>query len=283
MKGLIETFKDQTPLLTSLILLQRRPVLFIGYVESKVLREFRQLAPHRDVYELGRNIPTKPKDADQFIIDMLRQEDVLTSQSWPRRSLILAPNVEGGIVDVLLHFRKAWVASCMTIPPQDRVQTSNVAIYEINNNKWLNVDRTEIDTAWSANLIREAISKKNDDLVQAFLDFVITSISTKALAICCYVSDGITNQSEIWRDIGEPSGEERKVIASLCKAEFNIDVTQVLLATDSSTRGLGKLSDEIHRTEAEAKLGGVGELIVRLAAEEKRIGECLKGARCRLR
>jgi hypothetical protein len=283
LKGLIETFGDQVPLLTTLILVERRPVLFIGYVESRLLRELRHLTPHRDVYEIGRNIPTKPKDADQFILDMLRQEDVLKSESLLRRSLILAPNVESGVVEILLHFRKAWAASCMTIPPQDRVQASNVAIYDVNSDKWLNIDRSRIDTSWSANLIREAATKKNDDLIQAFLNFMITSTSNKASALSSYVSGGISNQDEIWRDIGEPSDEEKNVIASLCKSEFSVDVTQALQVTGTPIRGVDKLCNEVLGTEGEEKHSRVDKLIVRMTAEEKRIRECLEEVRCRLR
>jgi hypothetical protein len=257
-------------------------VLFIGYIESRLLRELRHLTPHRDVYELGRNIPTKPKDADQFISDMLQQEEVLKSGPSLRRSLILAPNVESGVVEILLHFRKAWAASCMTIPPQDRVQTSNVAIYDINGNKWLNIDRSEIDTSWSANLIREAATKKNDDLIQAFLNFMITSISNKANALCSYVSGGINNQDEIWRDIGKPSDEEKNVIATLCKSEFTVDVNQALQVNGTTTRGVDKLCNEIVGTEAEEKHSRVDKLIVRMVAEEKRIRECLEEVRSRL-
>jgi hypothetical protein len=283
LKGLIETFGDQAPLLTSLILLERRPVLFVGYVESRVLRELRQLTPHRDVYEIGRNIPTKPKDADQFILDMLGQEEVLVSQTSLRRSLILAPNVEGGIIDTLLHFRKAWVASCMTIPPQDRIQSSNVAIYEVNGNNWLNIDRSGTDITWSAKLIRQAAAKKNDDLIQAFLNFSITSISNKASALCNYVTAGISNQREIWGDIGEPSFEEGKAIVSLCKAEFDIDVTKVMQATGNKIKTAAESVAEMNTTEAQVKLSRADKLVMMMAEEEKRIRECLDDIRSRLR
>jgi hypothetical protein len=282
LKGLIETFGDQTPLLTSLILIERRPVLFVGYVESEVLRELRQLTPHRDVYEIGRNIPTRPKDADQFILDMLQQEDALASQSSLRRSLVLAPNVEGGVISTLLHFKKAWVASSMTIPQQDQIRASNVAIYDVNGNKWLNIDRSRIDTAWSANLIREAETKKNDDLIQAFLNYAITYISNKASALCNYISGGTTSQDEIWRDIGEPSDEERKVITSLCRAEFNTDVAQVFQRSISSIKSISKPLNEIHGAQDIDRSSTVGKLVVRLAAEERRMKECLDTIRSRL-
>jgi hypothetical protein len=283
LKGLIEALGDQLPVFTSLVLLERRPVLFVGYVESRVLREVRFLTPHRDVYELGRNIPTNPKDADQFILDMLRQEDVLSSQPPPRRTLVLAPNAEGGIIETLLHFRKAWVGNCMTLPRQDRVQTSNVAIYDINANKWLNVDTTGIDTTWSAALIREAVNKKGDELIQAFLNYVITSISTKATALCSYISAGISNPSDVWRDVGEPSGEEREVISSLCKAEFNIDASMVLKAMNNPPRAEAKHLNGTHETEDENRFGRAEKLAAMMAAEERRIRGCLEAVRSRLK
>lgn len=282
LKVLIETFGDQTPLLASLILLERRPVLFIGYIESRVLRELRHLTPHRDIYELGRNIPTRLKDADQFILDMLQQEDASASHPPPRRSLILAPNVESGIIDVLLHFRKAWAASCMTVPQQDRVQRSNVAIYDVNGNKWLNIDRSEVDTAWSSTLIREAMTKKSDDLIQAFLNFVITSISNKASTLCSYLTGGISSQGEIWREIGEPSRTERKAITSLCRAEFNIDLTQMLQTATSTIDIANKPPSETPGIKDPDQPNKVEKLVTAMAMEEKRLRECLEAIRSRL-
>jgi hypothetical protein len=257
-------------------------VLVVGYIESRVLRELRYLTPHRDVYEFGRSIPTKPEDTNQFITSLFGAEDLSTCQPPMRRSLILAPNVESGIVDTLLQFKKAWVASCVAIPQQEKVQKSNVAIYDVNSGKWFNIDKSEIDTKWCTTIIQEAMTKSNDELLQAYLDFAVRTLSNKASALYRYVCGGVNNQVEIWADLGEPTTEERKAITCLCKAEFNIDVTQLLQTAKSTTKEIAAPRRERPRNRDINQSQMVEKLVTRMALEEKRIRECLEDAKSRL-
>ena len=170
----------------------------------------------------------------------------------------------------------------MTIPTQDHVQASNVAIYDVNDSKWLNLDRSVIDTVWSTNLIREATTRGNDDLVQAFLTYAITSMSNKASMLCSYVSSGISNKSRIWTDFGEPTSEERKVIALLCRSEFNIDATSVLEAAFDQVGPASGMQKGMYRTENGDESGQVEKLEAEIASEERRIREFLESVRSRI-
>jgi hypothetical protein len=279
---LIEVFGDHTPFLISLILLERRPILVSGYIESRVLRELRYLTPHRDIYEFGRNVPTGLGDAEQFMTSMLGAENDSTTQPPLRRSLILAPNAESGIVDMLLNFKKAWVASSVAIPHQERVRKSNVAIYDINAGKWLNIDKSGIDVKWTSTIVREAMTKSNDELLQAYLDFVIRAASSKASALYRYICCGASSQSEIWRDLGEPTGDEREAIINLCKSEFNIDVAAGHHFASGTNREAVDIRNETPRKKGADQPSIVEKLARRMALEEKRIRECIEAVKSRI-
>jgi hypothetical protein len=279
---LIDSFGDQTAILASLVLLERRPVLVKGFMESKVLRELRFLTPHRDLYETGRNMPNTVDDARQFISNLLDGEGLPTNNPL-KRSLILAPNINSGFAEELLSFNKAWVASCVTAPKQENIQKSNAAIYDINCRKWLNLDTSRVETSWISRVIQQSTTKRKDELGQAYLDLVITDISKKASTLYKYINGGATEPREIWRDLGDPNQQTRAIIKTLCKSEFSVDVSVVLGENGGSSFNEEPPMCKQRMGETGHKEPHVAEsLIKRIAVEENRIKKCIETVESKL-
>jgi len=282
LKYLIDSFGDQTAILASLVLLERRPVLVKGFIESKVLRELRFLTPHRDIYEIGRNMPNSVNEAKQFISNLLGGEG-LPKNNPLRRSLILAPNVSGAFAEELLSFNRAWVASCVAAPKQGSIQRSNVAIYDINGRKWLNIDTSEVETNWIGRVIQQATAKGKDELCQAYLDLIITDVSKKASTVYRYIDGGATEPAEIWTDLGDVDQQTKKIIKALCKAEFNLDINQVLNENGSNLVEKEPPTGKQHAEKARRKgTDAVEALIERITVEENRIKKCIEAIRSTL-
>jgi hypothetical protein len=282
LKRLIESFGDQIAILASLVLLERRPVLIKGFIESNVLRELRFLTPHRDIYEIGRNMPNTASGVKQFLSDLQSGEKLPTNDPL-KRSLILAPNINSALVEEFLRFNEAWVASCVTAPKQESVQRSNVAIYDINCHKWLNVDTAKIEIDWIGKVIRQALAKKRDELSQAYLDLVIFDVWKKASSLCRYANGGTTESIEIWTDLGNPDRQTKKIIKTLCKAEFNLDVNQVLNENDNNS--LEEESPKGEQQPEKAKNGRsdtVEAIIERIVNEENHLRKCIEAIRSEL-
>jgi hypothetical protein len=282
LERLIDSFGDQIAILASLVLLERRPVLIKGFIESNVLRELRFLAPHRDIYEIGRNMPNTTSGARQFLSDLQSGEKLPTNDPL-KRSLILAPNIDSALVEEFLRFSKAWVASCVTTPKQESVQRSNVAIYDINCRKWLNVDTAKIEIDWIGKVIQQALAKKSDELSQAYLDLVITDVWKKASTLYKYVLGGTTENIEIWTDLGKPDQQTKKIIKILCKAEFNLDVNQVLNENDNNSLAEESLARKQQLDKAKSRRSDTVEAIIeRIVNEENDIRKCVEAIRSEL-
>jgi hypothetical protein len=279
LRSLIETFGDQISILTSFVLLERRPVLVKGYLESRTLREIRFLAPHRDLYEFGRNIPRASDEAKQFIGNVLEAEGLSSTDPAPRCSLILAPNVDRQFAETLLGFDRGWVASCVLTPKQEEIQKSNVAIYEANEKRWLNIDPSEVKTEWIKSVIDQAMAKKDDELAHAYLDLVITQEAKKASTLHKYLCNGLKEDKEIWRDLGEPDNDEEEIIASLCRSEHNIDTHFVF--SNTAREAVEKQSRQVLPAEIHAprNRNTVKKLIQRITEEEERLKKSIEVAK----
>jgi hypothetical protein len=273
---LIDSFGDQIAILASLVLLERRPVLVKGFIESNVLRELRFLTPHRDIYEIGRNMPNTTSEVKQFLSDLQSGERLPTKDPL-KRSLILAPNINSALAEELLRFNKAWVASCVTTPKQESVQRSNVAIYDINCRRWLNVDTARIEIDWIGKVIQQALAKKRDELSQAYLDLVISDVWKKASTLFRYVNGGTTENNEIWSDLGNPDRQTKKIIKTLCKAEFNLDVNQLLNENDNDSLGEESPKGRQQLEKAKSRRSDTVEAIIeRIVNEENHLKKCVE-------
>ncbi len=219
MKELSNYFSDKNlAVLGQLVFTLRRPVLLLGFIHHKVLREVTLFAPHRQLWEHGVEISEEPESSIEELQTLFEGE----KNSRSERILYLAPGISSDFLMKLIDtLDKGWVASCVSLPDEQVLNKHNVAVYDLNNREWLNVDVVRMRCWLMGNLISEAY--RYNGSVDTVLSGKLRLLALQAEFYWELLNSGITDPVILFDLVGCREAEDAQIILSLVKKDYHLN------------------------------------------------------------
>ncbi|MFB0561144.1 MAG: hypothetical protein ACETWM_08005 [Candidatus Lokiarchaeia archaeon] len=224
MKELHKYFSDRgLAVLGQLVFTLRRPVLLWGFLTHKVLREVTVFAPHRQLCESGLDVSEEPESAIEELKALFEGEKTGGSE----RLLYLASSVSSDFLMRLIeNFDSGWVASCVSLPPEQKLSKNNVAAYDLNNRAWLNVDTTKTRCWLMENLLSEA--SRYSESFEIILVGKLRLLALQAEFFWKLLSSGVTEPEALFDLVDCRKAEDAQIILALCKKDYHLNPLSII-------------------------------------------------------
>ena len=219
LKELSKRFSDKgLAALGQLVFTLRRPVLLLGFITRTGLREVTLFTPHRRLWEYGIDISEEQESAIEELKTLFEEE----KNSRSERILHLAPGISSDFVMRLMdNFEMGWGASCTSLPDERVLNKHNVAIYDLNNREWLNVDVVKTRCWLMGNLLSEAY--RYDGCLKTVLCGMLRLLALQAEFLWELLSSGLTDPNILFDLVGCREAEGAQIILALCKKDYHLN------------------------------------------------------------
>ncbi|MGQ9722609.1 MAG: hypothetical protein ACUVXA_14950 [Candidatus Jordarchaeum sp.] len=219
MKELSNYFSDKNlAILGQLVFTLRRPVLLLGFVTRSNLREVTIFAPHRQLWEYELDISEEKENAIKALKNLFEEE----KNSRSERILYLAPNTSSDfLLKLVKNFDTGWVASCTSLPDEQILNKHNVAVYDLNNREWLNVDVVKTRCWLMGNLISEAY--RGGRAFATILSGKLRLLALQAEFFWELLINGITDPNILFNLVGCREVEDAQIILALCVKDYHLN------------------------------------------------------------
>ena len=223
MKELPKYFSDEDlAVLGQLVFTLRRPVLLSGFFQRDSLREATVFAPHRQLWEYGLDVLKDPDSGIEELKALFEGEKNGRSD----RILYLAPGVSSDFLMRLMEsFDIGWVASCVSLPDEQELSKHKVAVYDLNNREWLNVDVVRTRCWLMGNLLSEASRYESSETV---LCGKLRLLALKAEFFWELLSNGFTDPETLFDLVGCWEAEDAQIILALCKKDYHLNPISII-------------------------------------------------------
>ncbi|WXG41445.1 MAG: hypothetical protein WED07_11880 [Candidatus Freyarchaeum deiterrae] len=224
MKELSKYFSDKgLAVLGQLIFTLRRPVLLFGFLNSNVLREVTAFAPHRQLWEYELDISEDFDNGMEELKALFEGEQNGRSE----RVIYLASGISSDFLTRLMEsFDTGWVASCVSLPDEKELSKHNVAVYDLNNRKWLNVDVAKTRCWLMENLLSEA--SHYTESIEIILSGKLRLLALQAEFFWELLSNGVTDPEILFNLVDCREGEDAQIILSLCKKDYHLNPINII-------------------------------------------------------
>ncbi|MEM3587756.1 MAG: hypothetical protein QXO71_10600 [Candidatus Jordarchaeaceae archaeon] len=224
MRELTKHFSDKgLAVLGQLVFTLRRPVLLFGFLNSNVLREITVFAPHRQLWEYGLDVSEEPNTC----IDELKALFEGEKNGRSERVLYLASGVSSDFLFKLMeNFDAGWVASCVSLPDERKLNEHNVAVYDLNNRKWLNVDIVRTRCWLMENILLEALHYP--DHIETVLSGKLRLLAMQAEFFWELLCSGVTDPEVLFSLVGCRKSEDAQIILALCKKDYHLNPLSII-------------------------------------------------------
>lgn len=224
LKELSNYFSDKgLAVLGQLVFTMRRPVLLLGFLNSKVLREVAAFAPHRQLCEYELDVSENPESGMEELKALFEGEKNGRSE----RVLYLAPGISSDfLVKLMESFDTGWVASCVSLPDEKVLSKHNVAVYDLNNRKWLNVDVVKTRCWLMENLLSEA--SRYAESIEIVLSGKLRLLALQAEFFWELLSSSVTDPEILFDLVGCREAEDAQIILSLCKKDYHLNPLSII-------------------------------------------------------
>jgi hypothetical protein len=237
LKALSNYFSDKAlAVLGQLVFTLRRPVLLLGFITRNVLKEVTVFAPHRQLWEYELDVSEEPESCLEELQALFEGEKNGKSE----RILYLASSVSSDFLTKLMEsFDTGWVASCVSLPPEQELNKHNVAAYDLNNRVWLNVDIVKTRCWLMGNLISEA--SRYPDSTELILSGKLKLLASQAEFFEELLSSGVTDPNILFDLVGCREAEDAQIILALCKKDYHLNPLS-LIDSEALKEAVKKLS-----------------------------------------
>jgi hypothetical protein len=224
LKELSNHFSDKNlAVLGQLVFTLRRPVLLFGFLTRNALREVAVFAPHRQLWEYGLDVSEDLESGIEELKALFEGE----KNGRAERVLYLAPSVSSDfLVKLMESLDTGWVASCTSLPDERILNRHNVAVYDLNNREWLNVDVAKTRCWLMENLLSEA------NHYPKFLETVLCG-KLRLLALQTEIfwellNNGVTDLEILFDLVGCRETEDAQIILALCKKDYHLNPLSII-------------------------------------------------------
>lgn len=224
LKELSNYFSDKgLAVLGQMVFTLRRPVLLLGFLNSNVLREVTVFAPHRRLWEYELDVSEETKSGIEELKALFEGEKNGRSE----RVLYLAPSISSDfLMELMESFDTGWVASCVSLPDEKEISKHNVAVYDLINRKWLNVDVVRTRCWLMENLLSEA--SRYPDSIEIVLSGKLRLLALQAEFFWELLSSGVTDPEVLFDLVGCRELEDAQIILALCKKDYHLNPLSII-------------------------------------------------------
>jgi len=224
LRDLLKHFSERgVAVLGQLVFTLRRPVLLKGFITRSAMREVALFAPHRQLWESETDVSEAPETAVEELRALFEGEVNGRSE----RVLYLAPGVSSDFLSMLVeNFELGWVASCAYLSSERELGRHNVAVYDLNNREWLNVDFVRTRCWLMDNILREA------SLYQGAGETVLSGrlrlLALQAEFFWELLSSGVSDPEVLFELVGCRRAEDAQIILALCKKDYHLNPLTII-------------------------------------------------------
>ncbi|MEX2706585.1 MAG: hypothetical protein Q6352_015235 [Candidatus Freyrarchaeum guaymaensis] len=224
MKELRKHFGDEDlAVLGQMVFTLRRPVLLLGFVQHRTLREVRLFAPHRQLLEPGLDVSKNPESGVEELKAFFEGE----KNGGTERILYLASGVSSDFLLRLMEsFDRGWVASCAALPDERFFNRCKVAVYDLSGREWLNVDAVRTRCWLMENILSEA--SKHSEHFETVLVGKLRLLALQARFFWELLSGGVTDPKTLFDLVGCRGSRDAQIILALCKKDYHLNPASLI-------------------------------------------------------
>ncbi|MHA1632603.1 MAG: hypothetical protein ACTSXC_07355 [Candidatus Freyarchaeota archaeon] len=239
MKELRKHFGDEElAVLGQMVFTLRRPVLLLGFVQHRTLREVRLFAPHRQLLEPGLDVSKNPESGVEELKAFFEGE----KNGGAERILYLASGVSSDFLRRLMEgFDRGWVASCAALPDERLFNRRNVAVYDLNNGEWLNVDVVRTRCWLMENILSEA--SKYPEHFETVLVGKLMLLALQARFFWQLLSGGVADPETLFDLVGCRDSRDAQIVLALCKKDYYLNPIS-LIDSNKLEAAIGNLENQ---------------------------------------
>jgi hypothetical protein len=180
-------------------------------------------APHRQLWEYELDVSENPKSGIEELRALFEGEENGRSE----RVIYLAPSVSSDFLMKLMeNFDTGWVASCVSLPEEEELGKRNVAVYDLNNRKWLNVDIVKT-RCWLMEKLLSEVSHYGESR-EIILSGKLRLLALQAEFFWELLSGGVTDPEILFDLVSCREAEDAQIILALCKKDYHLNPLSII-------------------------------------------------------